>query len=359
MTALQSIIADLIRRHGALTVAQFMELALQHPEHGYYRRHDPLGRGGDFITAPEISQMFGEMIGLWLADCWQKLGRPDPCVLLELGPGRGTLLADALRATRKLPNFHAALRLYLLESNASLRAQQARTLEDFHPAHLDDLSGLPKLPILAVANEFFDALPMRQFISTAAGWCERLVTCDDQNNLVFIVSKPDPACRLLVPEPLHNAAEGFCYELSPASLAVMQQLAARIAAQGGAGLIIDYGYTAPSGQPTLQALAQHAYAPVLNNPGGQDITAHVNFGLLKLAAERAGLGCGGPIGQGDFLHNMGIDLRASQLRLQATSVQTEAITSALHRLCDPAEMGTLFKVLGFVSPSTLDMAGFV
>ena len=358
MTALQEIITGVIQRHGPLTIAQFMELALQHPQYGYYRQHDPLGQGGDFITAPEISQCFGEMIGLWLADAWQKLGRPDPCILLELGPGRGTLLADALRATRKLPGFQAALQLYLLESNAALRAKQAAVLADYHPIHLDDVNDLPRLPTLLVANEFFDALSIRQFVKTADGWCERLVILDEQDQLVFTLAAPDPACRLLIPEPLHDAPDGFAYELSPNSLAIMQQLALRIAATGGAGLVIDYGYAVPAGQPTLQALAQHHYADILANPGQQDITAHVNFGLLKLAAERAGLGCVGPVGQGDFLQAMGIDLRASQLRQYATPTQTEAINAALHRLCDPAEMGVLFKVLGFVSPSTHDLAGF-
>lgn len=358
MSPLQTIITDLIRQHGPLTIAQFMELALQHPLHGYYRHQDPLGQGGDFTTAPEISQLFGEMIGLWLADVWQKLGRPDPCVLLELGPGRGTLLADALRATRKLPGFHTALQLYLLESNVALREKQAAVLADYHPVHLEDLNDLPRLPLLLIANEFFDALPIRQFVKVADGWCERLVTLDAEGQLVFALGVPDPACRLLIPEQLHDVAHGFTYELSPSSLAIMQQLALRIAANGGAGLVIDYGYAAPSGQPTLQALARHQFAEVLAKPGQQDITAHVNFGLLKLAAERAGLGCAGATGQGEFLKAMGIDLRASQLRQHATPVQNQALDSALHRLCDASEMGVLFKVLGFVSPSMHDLAGF-
>lgn len=357
MNALEQDIMAIIRADGAISIARFMELALQHPEHGYYRTHNPLGKDGDFTTAPEISQMFGELIGLWLVDCWQKMGRPDPFVLLELGPGRGTLMADALRATARVSGFHAALQLFLLDSNATLQAKQLAVLGEYHPIHISYLDEIPKLPLLVVANEFFDALPIRQFVKQPQGWSERIVGLHD-DRLVFTLSPPDPAILLLIPESLHEALENFVYEISPIGIATMQQLASLIHAQTGAGLVFDYGYATPSGQGTLQAVARHASVPILDNVGQQDLTAHVHFGLLKLAAEKAGLKCFGAVGQGDFLQAMGIEIRAAHLQRSATPEQEAAITSALHRLTHPDEMGVLFKALAFASPPLTEVAGF-
>ena len=333
-----------IEKAGAISVAEFMQLALQHPDFGYYRHGDPLGQAGDFITAPEISQMFGEMIGLWCADVWRQMGKPESFVLLELGAGRGTLMQDALRATAKIVGFHQALRLHFLESSATLRAMQREKLAAFDPVHISDLAELPSLPVLVIANEFFDALPIRQFEKTFHGWCERLVTLRD-GSLVFTLSPPDPALALLVPAALREAHPNTVYEVSPASVNFMRDLARQIAQRGGAAIVIDYGYAEPDGKPTLQAVANHAFADVLANVGEADITALVDFGMLRGAAMAGGVKPAPLVTQGEFLRHLGIDLRADQLKRRATPEQVVAIDAALHRLTDNSQMGSLFKVL--------------
>ena len=354
--SLTAIIAELIEKNGPMPVSDYMRMALQHPEHGYYRRGNPLGKGGDFTTAPEISQMFGEMVGLWCSEIWRMMGSPEHVTLLELGPGRGTLMEDALRATRRINLFHRAVDLYLLESSETLRAMQKEKLGEFLPHHIDDFSQISAQPLIIVANEFFDALPIRQFEKGFEGWCERMVALKE-GKLVFALSQPDDALKLLIPETMHDAVPGTVYELCPAAANVMRDLATIVVRNGGAILTIDYGYPAPDGKPTLQALKDHKYADVLDSPGEVDVTALVDFGLLRRAALLQKASVAGPVGQGAFLQAMGIDIRAAGLKQRATAQQASDIDTGLRRLTDAAEMGTLFKAMAVTSPN-LNPPGF-
>jgi NADH dehydrogenase [ubiquinone] 1 alpha subcomplex assembly factor 7 len=358
MTALLPHIAEIIKKRGPVSVADYMELALQHPEHGYYRKGDPLGLGGDFITSPEISQMFGEMVGLWCADVWRQMGKPAKFALVEFGPGRGTLMQDTLRATAKISGFHEAMNLFLLESSETLQATQHEKLAPHRPAYLADLAALPRLPMIVLANEFLDALPIRQFEKTFEGWAERKVGLDDEGDLAFVLQPLDPAGMFVIAEGFKDALPGTVYEISFAALTVMRDLARHIVAQGGAALIIDYGPVEPSGKPTLQAVSKHGYADVLAHPGDDDLTSHVDFAALKSTALAQEALVDGPIGQGEFLATLGIELRASQLKQNATPEQVKDIDAALRRLIDPAEMGTLFKALGISSPPYRELPGF-
>lgn len=357
VTPLADILADLIKKNGPLSVADYMRLALQHPEFGYYRHGDPLGQGGDFITAPEISQMFGEMIGLWCADLWRQMGKPESFTLLELGPGRGTLMQDALRAAAKIFGFHQALKLHLLESSETLRAKQKEKLIVFHPTYITDLNDLPRQPLIVIANEFFDALPIRQFEKSFDGWHERMVTAVD-GKLAFALLPPDETIKLLLPESMRAANPGTVYELSPASMNMVRDLAKIVANRGGGALMVDYGYLVPDGKPTLQAVSNHQFTDVLGNVGESDLTALVDFGLLQRAAFIDDIKVHGPVGQGAFLRALGIELRAEQLKRQATPEQTNAIDKALHRLTNDSEMGTLFKAMAVTSSNLTDVPGF-
>ncbi len=358
MTPLHAIIRDAIGKSGAITITDFMELALQHPEYGYYRRGDVLGRSGDFITAPEISQLFGEMIGLWCAETWRQMGEPAEFVLLELGPGRGTLMQDALRATAKIKGFHQAVRLCLLESNTTFRKMQTEKLADHSPRHLDDLSQLPALPTLVIANEFFDALPIRQFAKQFTGWYEKLVDSVD-DALIFVMRPINLASDILIPPEKHESLPGTVHEISFPSLTILRDLARHVVRHGGAALIIDYGYTEPCSQPTLQAVSGHQYAPILERPGEVDLTAHVDFGALRKTALAQDAVAFGAIGQGEFLRMLGIELRAAQLKHRATPEQANDIDAALRRLTDPSQMGTLFKVMCVANPALKECVGFL
>ena len=353
---LAKIIRDEMAATGPMTIARYMDFALQHPAHGYYRVHDPIGADGDFVTSPEISQMFGELIGLWCLDVWTKMGSPKEIVLLELGPGRGTLMLDMLRATAKVEAFHKALRIHLLESNEVLRAKQREKLAGHTLTYLENLADLPALPVLCVANEFFDALPIRQFVKGEADWRERLVMWDE-NRFSFVLSKPDRAFRMFVPEELRDAASGTEYELSPLSLVLMKQLAAHIAQHGGGGLVVDYGYLHPPEHGTFQGMSRRHGNDVLTSPGKIDLTAYVDFGALKRVASREGLFVAGPLWQSEFLKALGIDFRAAQLKHTATPEQAASIDVDLHRLTADDQMGSLFKVMGLLSPNLKDVAG--
>jgi len=349
MTSLESLIRQIIAQEGPVPVARFMQIALQHPEHGYYMKGDPLGVAGDFTTAPEISQMFGELIGLWCAEVWRLLGKPSPFVLLELGPGRGTLMQDALRATAKIEGFHSALRLHLIESNETLRAQQVEKLRDHAPVYCADLASLPDLPLIAVANEFLDAMPVHQYVKTEQGWRERLVGMSD-DRLVFVEESRDT----MLPLP----DDKMFYELSPLGVAVTEALAAHIAAHRGAALLIDYGATEPSGADTLQAVSGHERVSPLERVGHVDLTAHVDFLALRLAARKHGVHVSETVTQADFLKAMGIDLRAWQLKMKAGYEEALAIEASLQRLVDPRQMGTLFKVMSLTTSTVKEVPGF-
>lgn len=344
MNRLEPIIRAQIAAQGPLTMAAYMELALQHPEHGYYRVRKPVGRVGDFITAPEVSQMFGEMIGVWAAEAWRNLGKPPAFALLELGPGRGTMMADLLRATARVPGFAEAKRLYLLESDAALRDEQKTRLSGYTPTYIAALDDLPDLPLIVVANEFFDALPVRQFEQTFRGWAERCVGVE--NDKLARVLRPLTEAELpLVPEPLRNHAPGTVAEVSPQAQHFARDLAARLKRKGGIALIIDYGYVAPPLAPTIQAVSRHAFADILAAPGEIDLTAHVDFAALAAAAHAADAVTTQVMGQGEFLKMLGIELRAETLKLRATPEQAADIDIALARLLSPDRMGQLFKVM--------------
>jgi NADH dehydrogenase [ubiquinone] 1 alpha subcomplex assembly factor 7 len=340
-----------------------MAEALGHPTLGYYRTRDPLGAAGDFTTAPEISQMFGEMIGLWCVELWQAMGGPAPFNLVELGPGRGTLMADALRAARLRPAFAAAARLHLVETSPTLRAAQAARLRDaapdMAPAWHDGLAGVPDGPLLLIANELFDALPVHQFQHTGEGWRERVVAlAEDGETLCFALAPAGPAIALLATAQ-RAAPAGAIAEVSPASVALAAEIGRRVAAHGGAALIIDYGPAESAAGDSLQALCRHQPVDPLSMPGEADITAHVDFAALARAAREAGAAAHGPLTQGTFLSRLGIEMRAARLLQGATASQARDIRTSLARLLGPAEMGTLFKVLAIAAPSLPAPPGFL
>jgi SAM-dependent MidA family methyltransferase len=335
----------LIASSGPISVGHYMAEANAH----YYATRDPLGAAGDFTTAPEISQMFGELIGLSLADAWSRAGRSQ-AAYVELGPGRGTLAADALRAMRSaglMPDVH------LIETSPLLRAAQAERLPQ---ARLhDDLSTLPAdRPLLIVANEFFDALPARQLIRGRSGWHERLVGHDGSR---FAPGAGPAVPETAIPAHLRDAPEGTILETSPASLAMVRGLAQRLAAQGGAALIIDYGHDRTSSGETLQAVKAHVYADPWITPGESDLTVHVDFEALCAAAARSGVTLLGPVAQGDFLTRLGIDARLASLSRSAPD-RADEFRVARDRLVSPEQMGTLFRVIGLSAPGWPPLEGF-
>lgn len=353
MTGLRDILLRRITLDGPMSVAEYMTLCLLHPEHGYYTTRDPLGASGDFTTAPEISQMFGEMLGLWVAQVWMDQGRPAPFTLAELGPGRGTLMADALRVTRGVPGFHGALRLHLVEASPVLRTAQAAALADFAPAFHDSTETLPDQPLFLIANEFFDALPIRQFQRKGDGWAERMVGVRD-GQLVMGLAPPAPLSAL--DHRLGDTAEDQIIETSPAAAPIMASIAERIATYGGAALIVDYGDWRSRGD-TWQALRHHAYADPLAHPGQADLTAHVDFEALAQAA--APLRAAPLTPQGVFLDRLGMGARAHQLAQALSGARLESHQSAYRRLTHRDEMGQLFKILGLAPTPTPDLPGFV
>ncbi|MEI6558755.1 MAG: SAM-dependent methyltransferase [Rhodospirillaceae bacterium] len=363
MTALLRHLARRIRLEGPLTVADFMAEALGNPRHGYYITADRFGAAGDFITAPEISQMFGELIGLWCADCWDRLGRPAEVTLVELGPGRGTLMADALRAmSGVLPAFADAVRLHLVETSPLLRRRQDEALARWTPVWHDSLSEIAEgPPLLLVANEFFDALPVRQFQLTPEGWAERMIDlAPDGLSLRFVLGSPGGLTTLIIPPRLRagGLAVGTVIDLAPAGQAVARELGRRLAAGGGAALIVDYGHTAPVPTDTLQALRRHRPVPVLADPGEADLTTHVDFTALAEAARGAGARAFVPVTQAALLRALGIDTRAATLRRAAGPDQAREIDAALERLTAGGAMGRLFKALALTGPDGPVPAGF-
>ncbi|MDK3073199.1 SAM-dependent methyltransferase [Sedimentitalea sp. JM2-8] len=341
---LAQLIIDRIRQDGPISIANYMADCLLHPVHGYYTTHDPFGAQGDFVTAPEISQMFGEMVGLCLAQTWMDQGRPAPIALAELGPGRGTLMADILRATRSVPGFHAAARIALVEASPGLRAVQKETLGPFGPVWLDRAEALPDLPLFAVANEFFDALPVRQFVRAGPGWRERRIGVQD-DALVFGLGTP--AAQADLADRLADTKDGDLVEIRPAAEAIATCLARRIADHGGAALIIDYGDWRSQGD-TLQAVRAHESCDVLDAPGQADLTAHVDFEAIAIAAGKAGCAHSRLAPQGVFLERLGITARAQALAAadNLTGTALDLLVSAHRRLTHPDEMGNLFKILG-------------
>ncbi|KQT49272.1 ATP synthase subunit beta [Methylobacterium sp. Leaf456] len=344
MTPLHAILARTIRTDGPIGLDRYMALCLGHPVHGYYATRDPLGTKGDFVTAPEISQMFGELVGAWAAALLAGFSGPQKPCLLELGPGRGTLMSDALRALRAAG---ADFDLHLVETSPVLRALQAERLADARPTFHDSVASLPEAPLLVIANEFFDALPARQFVRTSRGWCERRVGLGEHGALAFgLVPEPDPQITA-------EAPEGAVLTVPSAALSAMRDLARRLVRDGGALLAIDYGHAVAGFGDTLQAVEGHAFADPLTRPGEADLTVHVDFSALARAAEAEGAAIHGPVLQRDFLLALGLEARATRLKARADASQAAAIDAAVARLTDPSPrgMGALFKVLGVSHPA--------
>lgn len=357
MTSLSTIIREKISASGPISIADYMGLALSHPEHGYYIKRDPFGARGDFITAPEISQIFGEMIGLWCAQMWLQLGG-GPMSLVELGPGRGTLMADVLRATKSMKGFHDAITIHMVETSPVLANAQYMRLRDDHPRieWLDHVDALPESKTILIANEFFDALPIKQYVMTDDGMREKRVTWNETTSAFDFVLVE---AGLVLAKSGHTIPTGTVMEHSPISRSIMRQLASHMREFGGAGLIIDYGYLGEAHHDTLQALKAHLFHPVLSDPGEADITAHVDFTSLMAIAREAGHQVGPLVNQGEFLIRMGAQLRLEMLLRQANPMQKEPLISGLERLISPQAMGELFKVMGFTSDARVELPAFV
>lgn len=353
MTPLGDLLKARISATGPISVAEFMADCLLHPEHGYYTSRDPLGAAGDFTTAPEISQMFGELLGLALAQTWLDQGAPTRFTLAELGPGRGTLMADILRATRSVPGFHAAAQLHFVEASPILRAAQIDRTKPTPITHHDSIDTLPEAPLFLVANEFFDALPIRQYQRAGGAWRERQVGLS-RDGLGFGLTSPLPLPALQ--HRLGDTKDGDIVEHCPALSPIAQTIANRIEAHGGAALIIDYGDWCSVGN-TLQALQGHQYVDPLAAPGAADLTAHVDFEALARAAAPLTPTLLTP--QGVFLERLGITARAQSLAKLMEGAELEAHIQAHRRLTHPDEMGTLFKVLGLTRADAPELPGLL
>ncbi len=346
MTPLAEKLAAQIRASGPITVADFMAACLADPEHGYYMRSEPFGRAGDFITAPEISQIFGELVGLWTIGVWEMLGSPDPFVLAELGPGRGTLMADILRTGRVKPSFLKAASIHLVEMSPRLRQVQQAALAPSGQAvqwhgRIDDI---PHAATIFVANEFFDAMPVRQFQWQDGAWAERVIGLGEDDAFTFGLSpiSQRPA-EIALPD-------GAVVEASPTGKAVMTMIGERIARDRGAALIIDYGSDKPGIGDTLQAVRQHKYESPFAMPGEADVTCHVDFATLARTAAEAGVEPRTVMSQGEFLVRLGLVERANVLGRDKDTKTRDQIASGIERLAGPKAMGELFKVLAVASP---------
>ena len=336
-----------------------MAMALHDPEHGYYARQSPIGAQGDFVTAPEISQVFGELIGLWCALMWQRLRGPDPITLVELGPGRGVLIEDLLRAAAAIPAFRRALRVHLVEASPALRAEQETRLAGLRPVWLSRLEDLPEGPMLLVANEFLDALPIRQFVRGQAQWSERMVALDDDNRFVFVDGPESPATSLLIPRAFRDCVQpGTMVEICPAALALAAGLGARLTRWPGAALLVDYGYFPSAPGHTLGALHQHCAVSALVAPGTADLSAHVDFAAFAEAACAGGAATWGPVSQRRWLIALGAEQRAAVLRARATPRQRQVLDAGIRRLLDPDQMGCLFRAIAVTSPGMPLPPGF-
>jgi SAM-dependent MidA family methyltransferase len=354
MTPLEREIRAIIETEGPMTVSDYMQICLTHPRYGYYVTRDPLGARGDFVTAPEVSQMFGELVGLWAATVWKQMGSPANVKLVELGPGRGTLMADALRAARAVPEFRAAVSVHLVEISPALRARQEQTLAGESAVQWHEMiESVPDGPAIIIANEFVDALRVHQYVKDHDGWHLRAVGLVDHKLGFVVVPFPMPsAFNAESPDAPHGAILELRDE-HPIEL-----LARRVVAQGGAALIIDYGHAAPGFGDTLQAVRGHQYADPLADPGEADLTTQVNFGELAAWARRNGAATHGPITQGEFLRRLGIVERTTRLKGEATPQQAAEIDAALTRLTAPDQMGELFKVMAIADPKLGPLPGF-
>ncbi|MBI3702012.1 MAG: SAM-dependent methyltransferase [Afipia sp.] len=340
-----------------MPVSRYMELCLTHPDYGYYLKQNPLGRDGDFITAPEVSQMFGELVGLWAASVWAAMGSPSEIKFIELGPGRGSMMQDALRAIKILPQLYKAVTVHLVEPSPALRAVQDETLGNAkHVEWYDSLTDVPEGPAIIFANEYFDVLPVHQVVKADDGWHERLIDVDDDIFVYTVAKEPTPRFDVLMPPHVRAAPNGAIYEWR--SDTEIMDLTRRVREQGGAALIIDYGHIRSEAGDTFQAVAKHSFTNPLKNPGEADITAHVDFEALAKAAASMGAKAHGPVEQGAFLNKLGIEQRALTLMKSSSHDESVLVAAALKRLTGKGRngMGQLFKVLGITHPSIETLA---
>ncbi len=358
---LEAEIRQRIAQAGPMPVAQYMELCLTHPAYGYYVTRDPLGASGDFTTAPEISQMFGELIGIWAAAAWRAMGSPENVRLVELGPGRGTMMLDALRAAKVLPEFRSAVVAHLVEVSPALETVQRLALGAGDvPVHWHkSLGEVPDGPLIVLANEFFDALPVHQAVMCADGWHERVVKIDEDDHLRFSIARdPIPLFDEFLPSDMRPARIGEIFEWRADQLVL--ELGSRVVRSEGVALIIDYGHVVSGIGDTLQAVSGHEFVSPLITPGRVDLTAHVDFQAIERAADSLQVTLHGPIEQGEFLLRLGIEQRAATLKAGATHEQSLAIQSGLVRLTSTERtgMGQMIKVLGLSAPKLGALPGF-
>jgi NADH dehydrogenase [ubiquinone] 1 alpha subcomplex assembly factor 7 len=346
---------------GPMPVGQYMQMCLTHAKHGYYMRRDPFGATGDFVTAPEITQMFGELIGLWACSVWRQMGAPDSVRMVELGPGRGTMLIDALRAVQIVPAFRKAIVLHLVEVSPALEQRQRQNLAGFDvPAHWHKtLEEVPGGAAIILANEFFDSLPVQQAVLCADGWHERVVRFDNNENFQFgHAREPMPLFDQMLPENMRHARVGDVFEWRSDQIAL--ELGRRVDRSRGAALVIDYGHSQSAVGDTLQAVRNHEFVDPLAAPGLADLTSHVDFQALAHAAESMGARSFGPVEQGAFLRRLGIINRADTLKKAAPPQMVADIDVAVDRLTSDAHtgMGRMFKAVGFAHPNLGPLPGF-
>jgi SAM-dependent MidA family methyltransferase len=354
MTQLAERLKSMIRMSGPLSVTDYFSLCLADPRYGYYKTREPFGPTGDFVTAPEISQLFGEMLGVFMVHAWQRHGTPANVRLIEIGPGRGTMMADMLRVISRIaPPLYETCTVHLVETSPRLSEIQQQTLQA-HDGKVSWHSSFDEVPAgytLIAANELFDAIPIRQFIKTAHGFRERLVGLDTEDNLAFTIGAAGIDPDLLPPAP-EKEPTGSIFEYSPARESVMITICERLKRDNGTALIIDYGHMITGFGDTLQALRMHEFDPPLAHPGEADLTSHVDFQHLAQTARDLGVHINGCLHQGDFLYGLGLAERASALARSATPEQATAITESVSRLAGEGagKMGELFKVLAISSP---------
>ncbi len=354
--SLKARLAREIALTGPMTVADYVTRCLHDPQGGYYATRPDLGEAGDFVTAPLVSQMFGELIGLWAVEVWQRLGAPERVRLVEVGPGDGTLMADALRAARLAPDFLSAAELILIEPSRPLRDAQARRLAEVDPPPrwVSSLAAIERdAPVILIANEVLDCMPARQFVCTEAGWAERRVGVSDEGGLLFGLT----ALTGGFVRPGFDVAQGELFEISEQQAAFGRDLAGLMAETSGAALLIDYGRDRPGPGDTLQALRRHAKVDPLVEPGQADVTQWADFPAVLEAAVQAGADVTGCVGQGEFLRRLGIQARADRL-MSARPDAAEVIRRQLTRLTADDQMGTLFKAAAIFSPRSLAVPGF-
>lgn len=358
-TPLADIIRADIRDNGPMDFGRYMGLCLGHPVHGYYMTHDPFGAAGDFTTAPEISQLFGELIGAWIADLWVKNGRYSPFRIVEFGPGRGSLMADLMRVTRSVPGFHDAVHIHLIEMSPVLRDKQKDALGSYRVTWHDDLDSVPEDgQIMILGNEFLDALPVRRLIYKREGWAEEVVGLDPKGDFTFGLRPADPALVAYLPRMLIYPQEYDRIEISPVLNQNLKCTYNRMQKQNGIALFLDYGYPQSSYGDTVQAVQKHHPVSLFHEPGRSDITAHVNFETVGTLAMESGLTIHGPARQGDFLNRLGIHDRMAVLHRNATDRQKIDLQNSINRLVSYDQMGRLFKVMAITADPMLTVEGF-